>query len=66
MHPALPRTKDGESRASAVESIFGYVVGLPYRKVFIKLLVKVPAGSPGAGSESQFFKSQNMFLPDLI
>jgi hypothetical protein len=31
-----------------------------------KLLAKMPAGAPGAESESRFSKSKTTFLPNLI
>ena len=62
MNAALGRAKDGEDRASEVETIFGALIKSLYTTPLTKLLAKMPA----AESENQFIKSETMFLPNLI
>jgi hypothetical protein len=62
MNAALGKAKNGEDRASEVETIFGAVIKSLYTKALTKLPAKMSAGAPGAESENQFSKSKTRLL----
>jgi hypothetical protein len=57
MNAALGRAKNGEDRASEVETIFGDLIKSLYTTALTELLAKMPI----AESENQFIKGEQCF-----